>query len=168
MASLLASCNIPIMQNTPFNGDGRRPAPHPFLAILPSPKAIHFILIYPLYIECVYVMSCKNMQTFKGKQKYLFKMHRRAGSALCPLPPLRWRSRGGRGEEAGKSCPAWGILSGEGGDLWQVNLAGHVRGWIWRVSMARHFGGSAWRVYLAGQVGSFIWRVFKARGNACC
>ena len=44
------------------------------------------------------------------------------------------------------------------GDLWQVNLAGHVQGWIWRVSMARHFGGSAWRVYLAGQVGSFIWR----------
>jgi len=35
------------------------------------------------------------------------------------------------------------------GDLWQVNLAGHVRGWIWRVSMARHFGGFAWRVKLA-------------------
>ncbi len=35
------------------------------------------------------------------------------------------------------------------GDLWQENLAGHVRGWIWRVSMARHFGGSAWRVKLA-------------------
>ena len=50
-----------IMQNTPFNGAGRRPAPHPFLAILPSPKATHFILIYPLYIECVYVMSCENM-----------------------------------------------------------------------------------------------------------
>ena len=42
------------------------------------------------------------------------------------------------------------------GDLWQVNLAGHVRGWIWRVSTARHFGRSAWRVSLAGQVGSFI------------
>ena len=42
------------------------------------------------------------------------------------------------------------------GDLWQVNLAGHVRGWIWRVSTSRHFGGSAWRVCLAGQVGSFI------------
>ena len=32
------------------------------------------------------------------------------------------------------------------GDLWQVNLAGHVSGWIWRVSMARHFGGSVWWV----------------------
>ncbi len=48
------------------------------------------------------------------------------------------------------------------GDLWQVNLAGHVRGWIWRVSMARHLGKTFWRVCLAGQFGSFIWRVFKA------
>ncbi len=38
----------------------------------------------------------------------------RVGS-LPPLPLLRWRSRGGGGEEAGKPCPAWGILSGEGG-----------------------------------------------------
>ncbi len=51
------------------------------------------------------------------------------------------------------------------GDLWQENLAGHVRKWIWRVSMARHLGGSARRVYLAGQVGLFIWRIFKARGK---
>ena len=50
-----------IMQNTPFNGARRRPAPHPLLAILSSPKAIYFIPIYPLYIECVYVMSCENM-----------------------------------------------------------------------------------------------------------
>ena len=49
------------------------------------------------------------------------------------------------------------------GDLWLVNLAGHVRVWIWRVPMARHFCGFAWRVYLAGQVGSFIQWVFKAR-----
>ena len=48
------------------------------------------------------------------------------------------------------------------GDLWQVNLAGHILGWIWRVSMARHFGGSVSRVCLAGQFGSFIWRVFTS------
>ena len=54
------------------------------------------------------------------------------------------------------------------GDLWQENLAGHVRGWIWRVSTARHFGGFTWRVCLAGQVGSFILWVFKARKNICC
>ena len=47
------------------------------------------------------------------------------------------------------------------GDLWQMNLAGHVRRWIWRVSMARHFGGSAWRVYLAVQVGSFLQWILK-------
>ena len=87
-------------------------------------------------------------------------MHRRAGSAPYPLPPAPLAEPGGgRGEEAGKSCPAWGILSGEGGDLWQVNLAGHVRGWIWRVSMARHLagllGGSVWRVNLAHSLGGF-------------
>ncbi len=35
MASLLTSCNNLIMQNIPFNGVGRRLAPHPFLAIIP-------------------------------------------------------------------------------------------------------------------------------------
>jgi hypothetical protein len=35
MASLLTSCNNLIMQNIPFNGAGRRLAPHPFLAIIP-------------------------------------------------------------------------------------------------------------------------------------
>jgi hypothetical protein len=32
VASLLTSCKNTIMQNTPFNGAGRRLAPHPFLA----------------------------------------------------------------------------------------------------------------------------------------
>ena len=41
------------------------------------------------------------------------------------------------------------------GDLWQGNLAGHVRVWIWRVSMARHFGGSVWRVKLAHSFSGF-------------
>jgi hypothetical protein len=47
MASLLTSCNNLIMQNTPLHGAGRRPAPHPLLAIIPSPTAIYlyFILI---------------------------------------------------------------------------------------------------------------------------
>ena len=42
------------------------------------------------------------------------------------------------------------------GDLWLVNLAGHIRVWIWRVPMASHFGVFAGRVHLAGQVGAFI------------
>ncbi len=62
MACLLTSCNIQIMQNTPFNGAGRRPAPHPLLATFPSPKATIFIyLFYPLFVEYVCVVLYKNM-----------------------------------------------------------------------------------------------------------
>ena len=56
------------------------------------------------------VRICKH----EGKQKYLYKMRRRAGSAPHPLPRSAdepW----GRGGEAGELCPAWGILSREGG-----------------------------------------------------
>ncbi len=42
MASLLTSYNNLIMQNTPLHGAERRPAPHPFLAIIPSPTAIYY------------------------------------------------------------------------------------------------------------------------------
>ncbi len=48
MVSLLTSCNNLIMQNIPFHGAGRRLAPHPFLAIIPSPTVKYlytFILI---------------------------------------------------------------------------------------------------------------------------
>ena len=41
MACLLASCNDQIKQNPPFNGAGRRPAPHPLLVTFPSPKVIY-------------------------------------------------------------------------------------------------------------------------------
>ena len=45
------------------------------------------------------------------------------------------------------------------GDLWQVDLAGHVRGWIWRVPwqdiLAGLLGGSIWRVKLAHSFGGF-------------
>ena len=45
------------------------------------------------------------------------------------------------------------------GDLWQVNLAGHVRGRIWRVPwqdiLAGPPGGSIWRVKLAHSFGGF-------------
>jgi len=54
MASLLTSCNNLIMQNIPFNGAGRRLAPHPFLAIIPSPTAIYlYFHINPLCVEYV-------------------------------------------------------------------------------------------------------------------
>ncbi len=45
------------------------------------------------------------------------------------------------------------------GDLWQVNLAGHVRGWIrrvpWQDILAGLLGGSIWRVKLAHSFGGF-------------
>ena len=103
----------------------------------------------------------------KGKQKYLYKMRRRARSAPHPLPPLRWRSRGGRGGGRLASYVLPGDLEQGRGDLWLVNLAGHIRVWIWRVPMASHFGGFAGRVHLAGQVGAFIQWVLKARKTCC-
>ena len=62
LACLLASCNAQIMQNTPFNGAGRRPAPHPLLVTFPSPKAIYlYTLFYPPCVEYVCVVLCENM-----------------------------------------------------------------------------------------------------------
>ncbi len=80
-------------------------------------------------------------------------MHGRARSAPHPLPLLRWRSRGGEGGEAGKSCPAWGILSREGG------ISGK---WIWRVIFAGGFGVFPWQDILAGLLGGSVWRVKSA------
>jgi len=56
MASLLTSCNNTIMQNTPFNGAGRRLAPHPFLANNSFSYSNTFILSYQsaLYGICMY------------------------------------------------------------------------------------------------------------------
>ncbi len=55
MASLPTSCNNLSMQNIPYNGAGRRPAPHPPLAIIPSPTAIYLYFIQSaLYRICVY------------------------------------------------------------------------------------------------------------------
>jgi len=62
MACLLTSCNALVMQNTLFNGAGRRPAPHPLLATFPPPKAIYlYTLFHPLCVEYVCVMFCKDM-----------------------------------------------------------------------------------------------------------
>ena len=62
MASLLTSYNNLIMQNNPLHGAGRRPAPHPLLAIIPSPTAIYlYFHINPLCVEYVCIVSYKNM-----------------------------------------------------------------------------------------------------------
>ena len=62
IASLLTSCNNLMMQNIPFSGAERRLAPHPFLAIIPSPTAIYlYFHINPLCVEYVCIVSYKNM-----------------------------------------------------------------------------------------------------------
>ena len=103
------------------------------------------------------------------KEKYLFNMRGWAGPAPCPIPPLRWRSRGGGGGMSGQALPG-GFEQGRG-DIWQasrelkwqiflaskfgglfsrVNLADfHVK-IFWRVVLAHLFGGSFWHIYLAG------------------
>ncbi len=169
MASLLTSCNTLIMQNTPFNGAGVRPAPHPLLATFPSPKAIY---LYTCFIRSVWnaymlcsVGICKHSRESKSTCS---RCTGGPGRLPAPSPCSVGGAGGGRGGEAGKSCPAWGILSGEGGDLWQVNLAGYVRGWIWCASMARHFG----RVCLAGIFGGSSGLIhlagFQSKENTCC
>ena len=109
------------------------------------------------------VRICKH----EGKQKYLYKMRRRAGSAPHPLPPLRWRSQGGRGGgEAGELCPAWGILSRVGGIFGL---------WVRRVTFACGFGVSLRQDILAGLLGGSVWRVkwahlfnrFGSKGTYC-
>ena len=69
------------------------------------------------------------------------------GRLLAPPPAPLAKLWGGGGRLASHVMP--GDFERGRGDLWQVNLAGHTRGWIGHVSMARHFGGFIWRVSLA-------------------
>ena len=159
------------MQNIPFNGAGRRPAPHPLLATIPSPTAIslHFIqsALCRMYICCVIQEYVAIHEMWKRKEKYLFNMRGWAGPAPWPLPPAPLAEPwGGEGWRAGSSL---GILSREGGFsgnqaaswngrfFWRVNSAGYSRGWIQQV---------AWQDILAGHFGRFIWRVFIANGTS--
>ena len=152
------------MQNTPFIGAGRRPAPHPFLAIFPSPKAILFILIlsalYRMRI-CYVLWEYVNM---KGSRSTCTRCVGGPGR-LPPPPPLRCRSRGGRGGGLA-GCVLPGILSREGGifGLWvrRVSFACGYGKSIRQIHTANLYGNFTWRVYLAGQMGSFVQRL-KAR-----
>ena len=93
------------------------------------------------------VRICKH----EGKQKYLYKMRRRAGSAPAPSPaplPEPWGEGGG----AGGLCPAWDLEQGRG-DLWLVSQAGLIRMWIWQVYTATLYGNFIWRVLFDGSNG---------------
>ena len=107
------------------------------------------------------VRICKH----EGKQKYLYKMRRRAGSAPAPSPRSVAGAVGGGGG-AGGSCPAWDLEQGRG-DLCLVSWAGLIRGWIWQIYTATLYGRFIWQIFiwrvcLAGQTGSFT-QGLKAR-----
>ena len=132
------------MQNTPSSS----PPPHNF----PSPKGntiyIHIIRsIWNAYILCP-VRICKH----EGTQKYLPRMHGRAGSAPPPSPAPSPEPWGGGGEPAGRVLP--GILSREGGIL-ACKLGGSHS----RVYMASLYGRFIRQIYMATLYGGFIWRV---------
>ena len=94
-------------------------------------------------------------------------MHRRAGSALCPLPLLRGRSRGGRGGRPASHVLPGGSWAGKGGSLAcefgglcsRVDLACFHGKTFWRVCLAGLFGGSSWLIYSAG---------FSKQEKTCC
>jgi hypothetical protein len=83
----------------------------------------------------VYVVSygiCKMI--CKGKEKYLFAMSGRAGSAPRPLPLHRHTEPVGGGGVAGRVLP--GDSERGRGVLWQVNTASCNGAYFWRVNSA--------------------------------
>ena len=79
-----------------------------------------------------------------------------AGPAPCPLPPLRWRSRGGGwGGLAGRVLP--GDFEQGRGDLWQAS-----RELKWQIFLASKFDGLFSRVNPADFHGKIFWRVILA------
>ena len=140
------------MQNTPFIGAGRRPAPHPFLAIFPSPKAILFILIlsalYRMRI-CYVLWEYVNM---KGSRSTCTGCVGGPGRLPPPPPaPLPEPWGGGGSWRVGSCLGSW---AGKGGSL-PCELGGSHS----RVDMANLYGRFIWQIYTATLYGGFVWRV---------
>ncbi len=142
------------MQNTPFNGAGRRPAPHPLPAIIPSPTVIYLYFVQSALCRiCMYhviqeYVAIHEMWKRKGKVPVQCTQAGRVDS-LPPSSLLRWRSCGGGGGRL-RAMFCLGILSGERG------ISGK---WIRRVILAGGSGRFSWQDILAGHFGTFIWRV---------
>jgi hypothetical protein len=140
------------MQNTPFIGAGRRPAPHPFLVTFLSPKAILFILILSALYRmrtCYVLWEYVNM---KGSRSTCTGCVGGPGR-LPPPPPLRCRSRGGRGG-GWRVVSCLGSWAGKGG-----SLACELGGSHSHVDMASLYGKSIRQEILAGLFGGSVWRV---------
>jgi hypothetical protein len=141
------------MQNTPFIGAGRRPAPHPFLTIFLLLKAILFIFIssalYGMricYVLWEYVNMRESRSTCSGCM---------GGPGRLPPPspaPLPEPWGGGGGSRRAGSC--LGSWAGKGGSL-PCELGGSHS----RVYMASLYGRFIRQIYMATLYGGFIWRV---------
>jgi hypothetical protein len=159
------------VQNTPFNRAGRRPAPHPLLAIVPSPTVIYLYFIQSALCRicmcCVLHEYVIIHETSKSTCSVCV-----GGPGRLPAPTPRSVGEavgGGRGGWASQVLP--GDFEQGRGDLWQasrelkwlaflasklsglfsrVNLVGFHGKIFWRVILAHLFGGSVWRIYLAG------------------
>ena len=95
------------------------------------------------------VRICKH----EGTQKYLLRMHGRAGSASVPSPRSVAGAVGGGGGGAGGPGPAWDLEQGRG------DLACELGGFHSRVYMASLYGRFIRQIYMATSYGGFIWRV---------
>ncbi len=156
---------IKLCKTFPFNKAGRRLAPHPLLAIIPSPTAIYLYFIQSaLFRICMYCVIQEYVAIHEMWKE------RKSTCSICVggpgrLPASSPHSVGGAvggGGRVGEPCSAWGFWAGKGGIsgkqaaswngrfFWQVNLAGYSRGWIRQIFTARYFGGSFWHIYLAG------------------
>ncbi len=144
-------------------------APHPFLAIILSPKGNIVILsllvrsVQNMYILChirICSHSCKGNESKSTCSGCMGK----PGWLPAPSPLLRWRScrGGGEGWRAG-SC--LGMLSGASKShelKWRVFPASKFSGLKSRINLASFHGGFYWQIFLAGYFSTFIWRVFMA------
>jgi hypothetical protein len=127
------------MQNTPFNGAGRRQAPHPFLANISFSYSNIVILSYlsALYGICI----CCVIQEYvaiheKGNESKSTCSGCVGGPGRLPAPPPCSvdGAAGGGGGMAGRVLP--GDSEQGRGDLWQAS-----RELKWQVFLAIKFGG---------------------------
>ncbi len=158
MACLLTSCNVQIMQNTPFNGAGRRPAP-PSLQLFLLLKQYIYILCSIRSVQNMYVLCFAGICNHSEKSKSTCsRCTGGPGRLLAPPPAPLAELCGGGGGGGWRAMFCLGILSGEGGisgskfggSYSRVDLACFHGKTFWRVCLAGLFGGSVWHIYLAG------------------
>ena len=109
---------INLCKTLPLTGPGGDQLLTPSLQLFLLLQQYIYTLFNPLCVEYVCIVLYKNMWPFmrceKEKEKYLFNVHRRAGSTPCPPLPAPLAELWGGGE-GWRAMFCLGILSGEGG-----------------------------------------------------